>query len=129
MLDASILSHIQGDHLGAVRLLQEILDLDSGNAHALFNLGLMYDLGGGVEQNTEKALELYEQAHAAGNARATFSLGAIYDEGDGVEQNKEKALELYEQAHAAGNADAAARLGVMLNEGLEQDKEKALELY
>ena len=50
-------------------------------------------MGDGVEQNKEKALELYEQAHAAGNADAAARLGVMLNEG--LEQKKEKALELY----------------------------------
>merc|ERR1719453_902633 len=111
MLDSAVVAEMRGDHAGAVRLYHEILDLDIENvdaSKAMNNLGVMYLRDNGVEQNTEKAVELFEQTHAAGNANATFNLGVMYDEGDGVEQNKAKAVDLYEQAHAAGNASATS---------------------
>ena len=62
----------------------------------------MYLYGDGVDQNYEKAFELFKRAAEAGNVESMHNLGAMYDNGDGVPQDKAKALEWFAKAEAAG---------------------------
>ena len=47
----------------------------------LFQLGLRYDEGNGVQENKAEALRLYKEADAMGNVHATVNLGMLYLEG------------------------------------------------
>ena len=48
------------------------------------NLGLMYQRGDSVEQDSAKAAELYEQAHMKGYPKATYNLAVMYERGVGA---------------------------------------------
>ena len=49
MMNAAVVYSLRGDVLQALRLFQEILDLDGDNVLALYNLGVIYAQGEGVE--------------------------------------------------------------------------------
>ncbi len=104
---------------------------EAGNADAIRRLGYAYRYGEGVEQNLEKAAELYGRAADMGDAKAINNLGLMYEFGRGVEMNKEKAVELYAKASELGHAAATCNLGWMyeFGEGVEKDEVKAVELY
>lgn len=59
---------------------------EQGNSQAQLKLGDMYYYGRGSEQDLEKAVSLYQQAHDLKNARATFNLAWCYQKGLGVKQ-------------------------------------------
>ena len=61
-------------------------------------MGVMYKLGAGVEKNTTKARELYEEARRAGFAQAACNLGVMYRHGEGVEKKITKGDEHHEGA-------------------------------
>lgn len=102
-----------------------------GCADAQNNLGKMYRLGNGVEQDYRKALEWYLKSAEMGNASAQCNIGVMYANGIGVEQNYEKALEWYLKSAEMGNASAQYNLGIMYEkgEGVEQDFIKACVWY
>ena len=77
MTNAAILHCMRGESWQALRLFQEILEVDGDNALAKYNLGVIYAQGEGVEQDFAKAAELFQQAHALGNSDATANLGVI----------------------------------------------------
>merc|ERR1711862_596039 len=79
----------------------------------------------------EKAVKLYEKAHANRDAKATCLLGAMYEIGNGVEMDRAKAVDLYEEAHLAGYHGATARLGLLYEHGVgvKLNIEKAVDLY
>jgi len=131
MTNAAILHCMRGESWQALRLFQEILEVDGDNALAKYNLGVIYAQGEGVEQDFAKAAELFQQAHALGNSDATANLGVMYEQGLGVEQDLERAVELFREAHAAGDATATSNLGVIYEQGkgVEQDFGRAAELY
>jgi hypothetical protein len=102
-----------------------------GDAEAQNNLGNMYYVGQGVEQDYAEALRLYELAAEQGYASAQNNLGYMYSEGLGVEQDYAEALRLRTLAAEQGNAKAQSLLGYIYKEGLgvEQDYAEALRLY
>ena len=59
-----------------------------GNAPACVLLGIMYDNGEGVKQDSFKAAELYRQACDGKNALGCTNLGVMYDEGKGVQPRR-----------------------------------------
>ena len=94
-------------------------------------MGDMYYYGKGVEQNYNKAVELYQKGADLGDARAFCNLGVMYEFGKGVNQNYNKAVELYQKACDLGNANAFYNLGYMYcnGQGVSQNYNKAVELY
>jgi hypothetical protein len=98
---------------------------------AIYNLGLMYARGTGVDRDSVKAFELYEMAHAAGHVKATYNLGLMYQRGEAVAQDSARAAEFYQQAHAQGYAKATYNLAVMYERGVgvKQDSVKAAGLF
>ncbi len=59
---------------------------------------LKYYNGDGVDQDYEKAAELFEQASEAGDISAAYYLGLMYQEGTGVEQDIDEAVKWYTMA-------------------------------
>ena len=95
-------------------------------------LAFIYTIGNGVEQNYQKAIELYTQAIEKGNLSSMYNLAAMYHYGNGVEQNYRKAIELYTQAIEKGkHLCSMCNLATMYHHGngVEQNYQKAIELY
>ena len=57
---------------------------EQGNAEAQFSLGVAYDTGQGVAQDSAEALRWYRLAADQGPTEAQFNLGVMYDDGKGV---------------------------------------------
>lgn len=72
-------------------------EVDNGDPEALFNIGICYSKGQGVEQNFSKATECYHKSAGQGNCYALYDLGFCYDKGQGVEQNYAKDLEFFKK--------------------------------
>lgn len=72
---------------------------EKGNATAQNELGVMYRIGQGVQQNYQKSLEWTKKAADQGNADALFNLSIMYDRGNGVKQDfRESLIFLYKAA-------------------------------
>ena len=56
---------------------------ESGDLNAMYNVGLLYDEGLGVEQDKERALAWYLVPAQEGDVSAQFNVAMIYDFGDG----------------------------------------------
>ena len=96
-----------------------------------FDIGYSYDVGEGVEQDYEKAMEWYLKAAELGSSSAMKNIGLYYDDGKGVSQDYGKAMEWYLKAAELGNAGAMNNIGVLYEKGLgvEKDYSKAMEWY
>jgi len=105
--------------------------VEKGKAWAQSVLGQRYELGKGVNQSYQQAVELYEFAASQGEATAQFNLGVMYTHGQGVDQSHERAAEYYEAATRQGHADAQFNLGVLYErgQGVDQSDERAAEYY
>ena len=97
----------------------------------VFDLGVMYYYGDGVQQDYAKALSYFEQAAADGDVDAINNLGLMYDEGLGVEQSDTKARQYFEQAANKGDASSLYNLGLMYmdGQGVDQNYTKAFTYY
>ena len=64
-------------------------------ATKLYELGLRYQAGEGVEKDLQIAFEMFQLAADRNHIAATFSLGLCFENGKGVEKNEHKAFECY----------------------------------
>jgi len=103
-----------------------------GSGAALAALGLMYDEGFGIAQDSKTAADDFQKAIVAGSPLAYGDLAYIYDHGelDGV-ANPAKAFELYQQGATAGDASAFNRLGTLYQwgRGVTRDPVKAEAMF
>jgi TPR repeat protein len=115
-------------------LLQELTASSEVSAEALFaetlakakgddavaqrNLGVLYALGAGVDQDAAKALHWFQAAAKAGDAVAQHILGVIYEEGVGEDSDPVEAVKWYRKAAEQGHAAAQNCLGCFYDEGL-----------
>ncbi len=90
---------------------------------AMFNLGVMYYNGTGVEQDFEKAFEWFEKAAKKGRDAAMYNVGVMYARGEGVEKDYNKALEWYGKAYNAGYADAKDGIEELARKGFVTTEE------
>lgn len=80
-----------------------------GDANAQFELGSMYEVGGLVTQNHNKALEWYTKAAEQGYAKAQYRLGSMYFYGNGVHQNLSTAKNFFCQACDNGDKNSCEK--------------------
>ena len=105
----------RGDYATALSLLRPLAA--QGNAKAQFSLGLMYDLGHGVVEDSKEAVKWYRLAAAQGDAWAQLKIGFMYQYGTGVVQDHKEAVKWYRLAAAQGDASAQNALGFMYRNG------------
>ena len=96
----------EGQLVRETRLLAE-----QGDPEAQFSLGLLYDTGGQLEHDPEKAARWFAKAARQGVAGACLYLGMKYEFGSGVRQDREQAIFWYRQAALKGWGQAASMLG------------------
>ncbi|MEZ5997466.1 MAG: tetratricopeptide repeat protein [Hyphomonas sp.] len=102
-----------------------------GDLTAQFRMGVMYDSGRGVTQNSTEAVYWYKLAAEKGLREAQYNLALMYDNGDGVPEDNTEAAKWYKLAARQGLAEAQYNLGgaYFNGEGVPQNFEKALRLY
>src|SRR5438874_3362321 len=99
----------------------------SGDPRAIYNLGIMYRDGLGVDKDRGKAKTLFLAAAAKGHALAQYGIARLsYDDGDFAE-----AARWYQKAGDQGDLDALYNLGYMYHEGqgVRKDYSKANQLF
>src|SRR5689334_6167039 len=89
-VDAGLKAFRDGDYRTAMREWSEAAK--HGDAHAEYNLGVLYAKGLGVRPDIDEAMHWYRLAADQGNAQAEFSLGQLYARGWGVPRDDEDAL-------------------------------------
>ncbi|GEM_PF-2440002 len=101
----------RGDYATAMKLWQP--KAEAGDKIAQNYMGVMYQLGLGVERDYSQAVQWYVKAAENGNADAQRILGAMYYNGTGVPQNTNCAYAWYYVASQNGHALAEeARLSM-----------------
>jgi hypothetical protein len=97
-----------------------------GRAEDLFHLGMMFELGIGVEKSAKQAKAWFKKAAEAGYADAQVALARSLESGESAQ-----AAHWYAQAAAQGHADAQAALAELHLQGLgvAQDRLQALTGY
>jgi len=107
---------------GPAQIIQE------ESPQSIYDKGLQYTYGEGVERNKFKAFELLLKAAELGYVPAQYKVAIAYFYGDGVQQDYVKAAEWYQKAAIKGHVIAQRNLANMYlgGEGLEKDKIKAM---
>ncbi len=89
------------EYESALTLLMPLVELPVPGALSL--LGVMYQLGEGVERNGPKAVELLAHAVELGDGVAAHNLGTIYAMGmPGVPQDYQLSRQFYRKAKTMG---------------------------
>jgi TPR repeat protein len=95
-----------------IKLERTMKRVEANDVNSMTHLGCCYDNGElGLQQDWNKALELWTQAAELGSSEAHYQIGTSYDEGEGVEKNMKKAIHHYELAAMAGHETARYNLG------------------
>ncbi|MGI9356692.1 MAG: peptidoglycan-binding protein [Rhizobiaceae bacterium] len=90
---------------------------ESGDAKALFQIGMRYSEGNGVKRDMKASAKWFGHAAEQGFAPAQYSVGSLYEKGIGVDRDIDKASMLYEKAAEQGNARAMHNLAVIAATG------------
>lgn len=90
---------------------------EQGNSEAQANLGLMYELGQGVNQDFVEAFKWYLSAAEQGTGWAQTNLGFAYINGRGTQKDDKEAAKWLRSAALQGNTRAQEVLGAMYNQG------------
>lgn len=88
------------------------------NADAMFNLGVSYEDGTGIEENIEKANELFQKSAEAGKADAMARLGHNYINGIGLPESPNIGVEWIKKATKEDVPQAWYDLGWCYEEGI-----------
>lgn len=86
----------------------------SGNMEAAIMLGRLYAVGGLVEKDMERAVQLFTEAADNGHAEASYQLGVVYNGGyGGGDENSRnrRARAAFSRAATAGHVGAIRALG------------------
>lgn len=102
---------------------------EQGDAEAQFELGQMYYIGSGVEENDEKAAFWYRKAAEQSNMEAQYWLGKMYELGSGLEQDDEQAEFWYRKATEQGHEEAQEALRGLGVDWVNDDEDKYEQLY
>ncbi len=77
--------------------------IESGNAAATGMLGLAYQHGAGVEQNSQEAIKYFQKAVELGDAYSAHNLARLYMKGtDDIEADNELSNIYYQLAEEMG---------------------------
>lgn len=85
-------------------------EANEGELHAMNDLGCCYDLGNGVEQNHQKALEWFLKCGAM-SGESAFNIGYYLENGIVEPRNLDAAIKWYSESAAKGYGFAYYRLG------------------
>jgi TPR repeat protein len=102
----------------------------NGSVEAKQALGVMYEKGHFVHQDSKIALALYQAAADASYARAVRSLAVVYRDGIGVSNDLAKAFTLFRQAADLGLPEAWHDVAYMTlqGRGVQKNEEQGIEL-
>lgn len=99
---------------------------NSGDTHAEYYLGLLYEEGQGLEQDFQLARQWYLKAAGKADVDAAFSLGRLFSKGLGVAQDLPAAYMWFGRAarggHYLGQQEQDKCAALMTPQQLEQAK-------
>jgi TPR repeat protein len=112
---AGLDAYNRGDYAAAMQEWQPLAE--QGEAHAQYNLGLLYARGQGVPRDYAKAAEWYRKAAEQGVPAAEYNLGVMYANGQGVKADSREASKWFLKAAQHHIAGAELGLGQAYYEG------------
>jgi len=82
---------------------EEIIQLaDDGDSEAQFYLGMMYEMGMGVEKGFESAYVWYRKSADQGHAKSQYNVGVCLAIGKGIDKDVEEAKKWIKEANNNG---------------------------
>lgn len=98
---------------------------------AMYNLGILYRRGWGIEQNNLMAFEMFERAASLGHADAQNNLAYLYQHGIelGTPYSLYKANFWYHKAAEQNHAQAQYNLGIISSKMMGHDNEETQEWF
>lgn len=97
------------DLVSALSLFQTAAD--AGSTDAVYEIGIAYFEGRGVEIDHSEAFKSWMLGAEAGEPRSQYGLGYLYQQGQGVEQDTALAEQWYQAAAGRGHPKAKIALG------------------
>ena len=79
---------------------------EQGNVDAQCNLGICYDKGIGVEQDSVEAAKWFRKAAEQGIAASQFNLGVCYMTGEGVQESGSEGIKWLKKAAKQDHVEA-----------------------
>lgn len=113
----------RGDYATALKEWRRLAE--KGHSGALFNLGLMYANGRGVERNEEWAALLFRQAAELDHSFAQMNLAVALRAGKGVPKNHEESVIWFRKVAQKGHLGAQFNLGIAYLKGLGVERDPA----
>lgn len=116
------------DHAKAMRWL--VAAADSAHCDAQLLLGSLHFTGSGVDQNFERAFDLFSESAQGGHETAKLLVAAMSLEGLGTSRDVQTAVQLWSSMAEAGSPQARLHLAVLfeIGVGVERDPSRSLEL-
>ncbi len=117
------------DRTQSVKLFEK--SCNGGYGKGCANLGLNYEYGSNVGQNTQKAIELYNKAIELGENMGYYWLGYLYIKGRLIQQDYVKAFEYFQKGCEQEDDNSCFEMGYAYYEGngVKQDFTKAKKFY
>ena len=113
--EEAVAAYQRADYASAMRIWHELGE--AGDVRAIYNLGVLFDLGQGVAPDPARAAVYFQHAAQAGHARAMSNYGRLLEQGRGVPKNEEQAAHWFRKAAEGGLAEAQYNLGLMYERG------------
>lgn len=108
-------AYSNGDFAKAREIWEKMAD--GGDGQAMNNLGVLYDLGKGVETDPGRAAHWFAKAANAGNSSGMSNYGRMLEQGRGITANVSEAARWFDQAARLGQAEAQYNLGYLYEHG------------
>lgn len=104
-----------------------LAEANKDNVDAIYNLGYIYLLGQGVEENPQKAVQYFRRGTTYHEGKCMQALAMCYKNGDGVEKDLTKMIYWLNQGLKINDPGCIYQLALCYEngEGVEADLEKA----
>ena len=113
--DDGVAAYQRADYASAIRIWHELGE--AGDIRAIYNLGVLFDLGQGVAQDPARAAVYFNHAAQGGHPRAMSNYGRLLEQGRGVAKDEAQAAYWFHKAAESGLAEAQYNLGLMYERG------------
>lgn len=116
----------RGDYETGVAILKQTAAKPDPPVVVLYNLGLAYEKGQGVKQDSQAAANWFKQAAERGDPDSQYNLAILYANGNGVIESASEAKKWYLASATQGFRSAQYNLGVLYATGAGVAKSKEL---
>ena len=127
--EEAAMAYAKGDYATAESIWRK--HAEAGDGQAMNNLGVLYDLGQGVEPDLGRALHWFAESAKTGHPSGMSNYGRMLEQGRGIEANPEEAARWFDLAARQGQPEAQYNLGMLyeLGRGVPQDYKAAAAWY